>query len=297
MEDKPSATAQVVALNLALISRRPGLGHLVDAEALALTHRLLESQPRSGSWLRALSLPGVPRLFSIFESLTIPGLALHQALRKRRLEEYIVGGIRFGVRQVAVLGGGFDTLMARLARAHPACNFLEADHPATQAVKRRVLEHAGYLGPNLALIPVDFNRTPAHEALLAHPSFRRDVPTVVLCEGVLMYLDPAAVDRLFAGLASLPCPSVRFAFTFMEAEPGGSVAFRNSTPLVSAWLRLRKEVFTWGLPRKDLAAFLAARGFDLEDVADHDDLRKRYLDGRKGFRIAEGEVLAFSRST
>jgi methyltransferase (TIGR00027 family) len=296
MKDQPSATAQIVALNLALIARRPGMGHLVAPETLSLNAALLSSQPRSRFWLKALSLPGAHRLWAALESLTIPGLALHQVLRKRCLEEQVVRGLQAGFRQVVVLGGGLDTLTARLARTYPACSFLETDHPATQAVKGRVLAQAGYLGSNLSLIPVDFNRSEVRDVLLVHPAFQPEARTVIVCEGVLMYLDPDAVGRLFAGLATLPCESLRFAFTFMEAEPGGPIAFRESTPLVAAWLRVRQEVFTWGIPRQDLGAFLSRHGFALEEVTDHTDLRRRYLKGREGDRIAEGEVLAFSRS-
>jgi methyltransferase (TIGR00027 family) len=224
-------------------------------------------------------------------------MALHQVLRKRALEDDVVRSLDSGFSQLVVLGGGFDTLAARLAKSRPTCNVLEADHPATQAVKHHVLQQAGYLGPNLSLIPVDFNRTEARELLLGLPAFRRDAPTLFLCEGVLMYLAPEAVDRLISGLASLPCPSSRFAFTFMEAEPGGPIAFRNASPLVSAWLRLRNETFTWGIRGMDLGAFLSRHGFDLEEVLDHADLRRRYLEGREDARIAEGEKIAFAAHT
>ncbi len=294
MENKPSATAQIVALNLAITSRRPGFGNLVASETLAMTEAILASTPRSRFWLRISKLPGFLSIFDRFESWTVPGMATHQVLRKLCLEEEIVRSLESGFKQFVVLGGGFDTLTARLARRFPSCSFLEADHPATQAVKKRALESAGYLSPNLALVPVDFNKTEVKEALLGLPAFRPEAPTVVLCEGVLMYLNPEAVDRLFAGLASLPCPSLRFAFTFMEAEPGGPVAFHNSSPLVSAWLRWRKEVFTWGTTRKDMGAFLSKRAFVLEEVVDHADLRKRYVDGLEGVRIAEGEKIAFA---
>lgn len=294
MEHEPSATAQIVALNLSLTARRPGFGRLLAPDTLALNEAMLACMPRSRFWLKVGSLPGFHRLFDRFESFTVPGMALHQVLRKRCLEEKVVRSLESGFRQVVVLGGGFDTLTARLARRFPSCVFLEADHPATQAVKKRALEKAGYLGPNLALVSLDFNRSEVKEALLGLPAFLCDVPTLILCEGVLMYLAPEAVDRLMAGMASLPCPSLRFAFTFMEAEPGGPIAFRGSSPLVSAWLRLRKEAFTWGTTRRDLGAFLSRRGFLLEEVMEQRDLRSRYLDGLAGARLAEGEKIAFA---
>src|SRR5687768_12226040 len=256
--DRPSATARIVALNVSFVAAHPRLGRLVDTETRSLTAALLASGRRARFWLSRAGKPWFPAAFTAYESLTVPGMALHQVLRKRWLEEAVEAGLGDGVKQVVVLGGGLDTLTARLARRHPPVRFLEADHPATQAVKRRALERLGRLAPNLELVPMDFNRLPVHAALLDHRGFDRDASTLILCEGVLMYLDPQSVDRLFAGLASLPVPSLRFAFTYMEPGPGGRIAFAGSSPLVSAWLRWRKESFTWGLPRRDLEAFLAA---------------------------------------
>jgi methyltransferase (TIGR00027 family) len=221
-------------------------------------------------------------------------MALHQVLRKRWLEQAVEQALAEGVRQVVVLGGGLDTLAARLARRHPSVHFLEADHPATQAVKRTALERAGYLGPNFSLAAMDFNRWTLGEALRARPEFRLDAPSLFLCEGVLMYLDPAAVDSLFAGLAALTCPSLRFAFTYMEPGPDGSIAFAGSRPVVKAWLRWRKEAFTWGLPRGGLEAFLASRGFALDRAADDSTLRELFLADGMAERIASGEKLALA---
>lgn len=293
-DDSPSATAQIVALNVALVAARPGIGHLVDPETRALNAEFLAFSRRARFWLALSRHPWFHRLFEAFESRVVPGMALHQVLRKRWLEQAVEQGLAEGVRQVVVLGGGLDTLAARLARRHPSTRFLEADHPATQAVKRAALDRAGYLGPNLALAAVDFNRTPLGDALRARPEFRPDVPTLFLCEGVLMYLEPVAVDRLFAALRALPCPSLRFAFTYMEPGADGSIAFAGSRPVVKAWLRWRKEAFTWGLARRDLEGFLASRGFALEQAADDGTLRGLFLQGMPEARIAAGEKLALA---
>lgn len=293
-EDSPSATARIVALNLAFVATRPGFDRLVDPEARALNAELLSYSRRARIWLALGRQAWFPRLFDAYESLVVPGMALHQALRKLWLERMVSRCLDEGVRQVVVLGGGLDTLAARLARRHPDVRFLETDHPATQAVKRAALERSGYLGPNLSLAAVDFNRVSPAAALRARPEFRSDVPVLFLCEGVLMYLQPAAVDGLLAGLADLPNPDVRFAFSYMEPGPDGRIAFADSSPLVDAWLKWRKESFTWGLARRDLEGYLAARGFSLQGSADETDLRGLLPAHCSEARIAAGEKLALT---
>ncbi len=293
-ENSPSATAQIVALNVAFIAARPELTHLVDAETRDLNREILAYSRRSRLWIRISGQRLFQRAFPAFEACIVPGMALHQVLRKLWLAEQVQRGLDAGITQVVILGGGFDTLAARMARRYPSAQFLETDHPATQAVKRRALERAGYLAPNLTLASVDFNLHPVKEAILGLPEFRPEAPTLFLCEGVMMYLDPAAIDRLFAGLASFPCPALSLAFTYMEPGTDGRIAFAGSSPLVAAWLRWRKENFTWGLSRTHLDGFLAARGFSLEQEADDATLRDRYLPGVRGARIAAGEKLAFA---
>lgn len=294
-EGKPSATARIVAMNIMAVAESPDFHGLVSAETRALTARLLGAGGALSRRLPALlAKPWARGCFGLYERLTIPGLALHQALRKRRLEEAVAGRLEKGVRQLVVLGGGFDTLAARLAPRHPAARFIELDHPATQAVKRRALAEAGALGGNLSLHPLDFNRRGLREGLLALPSFRPDEPACFVCEGVLMYLDPQAVERLLADLASLPGAPLAFAFTFMEPGPGGHVAFRGSSPLVAAWLRLRGERFTWGASAAELPALMARHGFALEEIAGASELASRYLSGYPKAPLAEGEMVALA---
>jgi methyltransferase (TIGR00027 family) len=100
-----------------------------------------------------------------------------------------------GVRQVVVLGAGFDTRAHRFPELAGAKVF-EVDHPATQAEKRA--RSATLPAPHAQLIwtPVDFE----HDSLLerlAHAGHDAHAPTVWIWEGVVMYLaDPAVKSTL-----------------------------------------------------------------------------------------------------
>jgi methyltransferase (TIGR00027 family) len=292
-DSTPSATANVVARNIALVAATPRLSALVDPEAASLTRLLLEAySPRNKSFLRKARSRWFQRLFHFYERLTIPGLALHQALRKRHIERAVRGSLAEGFEQVVVLGGGLDTLALRLHKESPLANFLELDHPATQRVKRDVIEGRRLAGANFNLVPVDFARQKLEDALATCPDHRAGARTVFVCEGVLMYLTADEVAHLFDVIGRQPAPAVRFVFTVMELDRPGQPAFHKATWLVRLWLNLRKEPFRSGLPRSEVASFVAARGFSLKELVTAETFRQLYLqDGRLDEVLAEGEML------
>jgi methyltransferase (TIGR00027 family) len=287
-DSTPSATASVVARNIALVAATPRLSSLVAPEAADLTALLLRAYSPSGdAFLRRARSAWFRSLFRWYERLTIPGLALHQALRKRHIERVVCSGLAEGFEQVVILGGGLDTLALRLHREFPGVNFLELDHPATQRPKRELVEGRQLAGPNLKLAAVDLARQSLSDFLAACPDYLSGRRSVFVSEGVLMYLAADEVDSLFDVLRRQEAPRVRFVFTFMEPDADGRPAFRNSTWLVRLWLRLKKEPFRWGLPRAEVPNFLAARGYSVKEVTTEEAFRQ----GHPGETVAEGEIL------
>ena len=68
--------------------------------------------------------------------------------RKRWIERQMRAALDLGARQAVILGGGFDTIALRLARAYPAIPTFEIDQPNTQSVKRPIVESAFGLPAN-----------------------------------------------------------------------------------------------------------------------------------------------------
>lgn len=153
------------------------------------------------------------------------------------------------------------------------------------------------LGPNLHLLELDHAKAGVADVVPSLPGWRPEADTLLLAEGLTMYLQVAEVDALFAFLREHAGARSRFAFTFMEPQRDGRVDFPGSTPFVRPWLRLVGEPFTWGIRREELPSFLAARGFSLLEVVGADLLRQRYLApaGLASRRLAAGEFVAVAR--
>ncbi len=277
-DDAPSATANIVAQNIVLISNTPALSHLVAPEAARLSSWFVHAFSTNGDKFINRSQAGwYQAVRKVYERLTIPGLALHQALRKLHIEKLVRESLLDGFDHVVILGGGLDSLSLRLHQEFPLANFLELDHPATQCVKQRVVRDRQLLGENLKLVPVDFTKHTLEKCLAEVDEFRPDAKTVFVCEGVLMYLERNEIDTLFEVIKRQPGPGNRFVFTFMEPDKEGKTNFFNSTWLVHLWLSWKNEPFKWGVSREKIGEFVEAHGFSLQELATDQTLRSLYL--------------------
>jgi len=238
-------------------------------------------------WFRAAAI--------FMERLILPGIMIHYTLRKRFIEESVRERLKDGVRQVIMLGAGFDTLAYRLQREFPDVAFIELDHPATQRVKVEVL--SGALSPNLAYLSLDISTRDPSEVLLRCPAYDPNDETILIAEGLLMYLDATAVGTIIE-LAAQHQGRSAIIFTFMEPRKDGQIAFQHSGKLVDWWLKRRGEPFQWGIRREDLSDYLSQHGLDLERIVAPDELRVEYLPEpvRDGSRHANGDYICVART-
>ena len=206
-------------------------------------------------------------LAAAIDRLTIPGILRHYALRKKCLSEIVREAFGQGVRQLVVLGAGFDPLALELCREFKNARFWEIDHPATQRYKARAVR----VDPrNFHFVALDLQNSRLDASLLV--DFDAGEPTVWIAEGLLMYLSAPLVKEQFESIAMLSAPRSRFAFTFMEGQRNGRIQFRKQSRLVDWWLRRRGEPFSWGIKRDQIRQFV--RPWRELKIFDDTDLRK-----------------------
>lgn len=295
--DKPSATAYLIARSTFFLSRDPMLGQLVPARSAELCERFVHTRSRFARLLdTVLNSKPLRPLAAALERATVPGIKLHYALRKRCLEEIALDALRDGLRQVVVIGAGFDTLALRLHEAFSETKFFEIDHPATQRVKRRVVEKHHAAKRNLQFISLDLAHGNLESGLLSSADYQPEMDTLFVAEGLLMYLAPAEIDLILQFIRSHSGTKSRFAFTFMETQSDGRIGFRESSRAVDAWLRLRGESFKWGSKRERIGDYLAARGFTVRDIITSETLRNKYLTTAhlRHLSLADGECICVS---
>lgn len=145
-----------------------------------------------------------------FYAQVLPTAELYMSLRAAYLDREARRWLDRGFRSVVLLGAGFDTRAARLAR--PGVRFFEVDHPITQADKReRVAGVPGYPVDNATYVPCDF-ATDDFTDRLASAGHRLDEPAVLIWEGVTYYLEEAAVRATLRRVAERLHPRSVIAF-------------------------------------------------------------------------------------
>jgi methyltransferase (TIGR00027 family) len=222
----------------------------------------------------------------MIERITIPGIFLHYALRKKCIARLARSALANGVTQVVVIGAGFDPLSSELQLEFPIALFWEIDHPATQRHKMRACSEIGI--ERVHFVAADLSAGTLDKEALIKSSFDPAQRTFWMAEGLLMYLTGDTVSLLIRTLAGLSGRESQFAFTFMEKGADGRSRFDSQTSLVDWWLRKRGEPFLWGSTRDELVDVV--RPWQIIRFFDHDDLRMERADES----IAKGEVICLA---
>ncbi|HUQ27915.1 MAG TPA: class I SAM-dependent methyltransferase [Usitatibacter sp.] len=279
-EDRPSSTAALIAAATVFLAAGKRTRALVPEGAPGWCERCLASaSPLRLALVRGVSHPLLRWLPLVAERLTVPGLMRHFMARKRWIEAALCESLQRGASIVVVVGAGFDTLALRLAPRFPAVRFIEIDHPATQAIKRRAIEAPAAPG-NLHLVAADLSRQDISSVLATIAAYDTNAGAVFVIEGLLMYLTAEQVRTLFASIRRAHRGPLRIIFTVMEPTPDGRSAFHNATSLTRWLLGRWSEPFRSALARSDAAAFVAPMGLQVETIAK--------LDGE---RLAVGEIV------
>jgi methyltransferase (TIGR00027 family) len=263
--EQASTTAKVIAAATLMLASdtRTRTRALVAPGAADVSRLMLSGTLADRLFAATVQFPPTRWLWRGVERITLPGIVPHFWRRKRWIERRCRQAIAEGFERVIVLGAGFDTLGLRLCAEFPRLAFVEIDHPATQKAKRRALANgAAPMPANFELVPLDLGGAPL-------PASVRDdrKPTFVIAEGLLMYLAPADIDRLFDALRDLPVARLRFLFSFITRWPDGSSGFHPRSRLIDRWLRWRGEPFKWSIEPQAIPEFLAGHRFGLVEMA------------------------------
>jgi methyltransferase (TIGR00027 family) len=203
-----------------------------------------------------------PRMVSVYEAFDwmMPGQFEAFGHRKAFCERRVRDGIDAGTVQVLVLGAGYDTMGWRLAPEFTGVNFFEIDHPATARLKAKGIEAMGKRD-NLHLIAEDLGKRGLEEVLDENESWDRAAQTVIVAEGLVMYLPAAAVRDLFAQCNAVTGVGSRIAFSYIPTAKDGRPNAGPHTGLVLWILKAGGEPWLWSVRPEELGSFLERTGW------------------------------------
>jgi methyltransferase (TIGR00027 family) len=186
----------------------PHLGLFLAAGPMLLAHRM------SGYVPKALRYPFEGEILKQDE------VSARQAFFDNVVDHFLTD-----IGQLVILGAGFDTRAFNLPEGTRVRSF-EVDAPATQAIKRAVLEKTGIDSTGVTFVAADFQKDDWLMRLV-DAGFDPDEATLFLWEGVMMYLDKEGVEATLHKVARTAKGSViAFDYFTTEALESGALYWR-----------------------------------------------------------------------
>jgi methyltransferase (TIGR00027 family) len=261
-QDKPSRTAYKVALNVVTLGAKPGMDRFFPPGAVQATEKLLVASGAAGA--RTVRWSRSQLMVSVYEAFDwmLPGQFEAFAHRKAFCERQVRDGIDTGATQILVLGAGYDTMGWRLAPEFSGVSFFEIDHPATARLKDRGIDVMGRR-ENLHLIAEELGKQKLTDVLKANESWVQGAQTVIVAEGLVMYLHPEGVRDLFCQCDVIAGAGSQIAFTYIPTGVDGRPDAGRWTGLMLWLQKVAGEPWTWSIRPEDLDLFLEASGWTI----------------------------------
>ncbi len=258
---KRSRTAQGVAAERALLAR---MGALDDPFARGML------TPSMGAILWVVE-HGPHRVRA--RSVTLAGLAA----RVLWFDTQVARALDAGIKQVAVIGAGYDSRAWRMRRDD--VQFFELDNAATQQDKVR---RAPRPGP--VYVESDLTSEDAAKSLLDH-GLDASRPALFVIEGVTMYLGEEDVRRQLDLLARMSAIESRLAVDFYPPSNVGTSQDHRQLRLQRLARRGSGESFRLALDRPRAVELVQASGWDVDEAMTMRDAARTFVPRDSGLPI------------
>jgi methyltransferase (TIGR00027 family) len=262
-----SRTADAVALARALQQSVPPSQRILDDPYAAAFIQSPYLRFVAGSRLSSLILSSVLDFWAT-------GGQEFVAIRARLADDQAKEMASFGLKQLVLLGAGFDSMALRIKDWLVPLTVFEVDHPETQSVKVRVMTRLG-TPSNVRFVGVDFEGDDFVEKLTA-AGFDRTRLSLIVWMGVSYYLTPQAMSRTLTQLTLACSPGSRLIFDYILQGVIDRTS-RNAMALMAARrVALVGEPWIFGLKPEEVARYLERFGFKLIKDHEPEELRQMY---------------------
>jgi methyltransferase (TIGR00027 family) len=268
-----SHTAWLVMMCQLALRGDPRWRAMVSENDTAFYQACFDYSRRKSAVHALVSLIPLKQHMWLVEQALAKGAPQHFALRKQAIRKQTEEGLKLGVTQLVVLGGGFDPLALSMAQEHRELSCFEFDMPVMHAHKMNIVgAYCATTPPNYFAVGEDLSCRSLHELLSHHHAFSKSKPTLFIAEGITMYLSPEAVEKLFRDVRQLCDEFTGFLFTAVESfrhvEAGWGNQLRKLTMVLSG------EAFYWNKQCGDVAKFLLEHAFTQQYLVTYADFQR-----------------------
>ena len=225
--------------------------------------------------VRASSVPFLRKFVVQRIKRKIPGAFSSGLARTKYIDDLLEDSIKAGIKQVLILGAGFDTRAQRLPWLK-SLHVIEIDHPNTSDFKKEIFKkQIGELPSNVKYYQVDFNEQSLEQLALKH-NFDFSIPTAIIWEGVTNYLTAGAIDQTFSFMSKY-AKGTFVIFTYVHKQVlDNPELFFGAEKLLRDLGRI-EEHWTFGFRPEDLDTYLKKFGLTIIEDLGATEYRQQYL--------------------
>lgn len=265
-----SRTAYGTTLFRAIESRRPE-GDRVCFDPMA--KEFLEPPVKMIARIPALSR----RALKKFDGRGLGASYGFPVVRTRVIDDLLEERLRDGIKQLVIIGAGFDSRAYRFKEIPGKVTVFEIDHPATQGLKtKKVKKLLGGFPGHVLYVPVDLDRDDLWAGLM-EKGYVSTVRTLYICEGLTMYLGGDAIDGMFSSIAGCSGPGSIIVFDYAYESAVNGTSDAEDAKRWLEFLNNLGEPPRFGVPEGGVGDFLSSRGFKLLSNMTGPELESEYF--------------------
>lgn len=228
-------------------------------------------------------LPALARFTLRVIDLRYAGLTAEILLRGRYLDDAVQAATAAGIRQIVLLGAGYDSTALR-HEFEASTTVYEVDAAATQRTKRTVVDRLDVdHAHRIVSVPCNFKAERVAD-LLRGAGLRTDEPTLVAWLGVTYYLPEASLRATLDQIREICAPGSVLVVDYLDADVVTGTTPHAGAKRLAKYVAAIGEPYVFGMTPASARELLSDHGFDVTDHARVTDLVDRYADNDPWFR-------------
>ncbi len=217
-----------------------------------------------------------------FVNLTAKGIYEYVIARTKYIDSEFTNTLKEGCDQVLIFGAGFDSRGIRFPDLAQNTRIFELDVPITQNAKIGRYKEKGIKTPeNLIFVPIDFEKQSIAERL-NESGFIKGQKCLFILEGLIMYLQPEALERTFRIIQEYAGPGSKIIFDYIYASVLRKENLYYGEQDMVRRVSKAKEAWVFGIEKGKIKEFLAQYGFKMLDHSDSNDLEQKFFKDKDG---------------
>lgn len=208
-----------------------------------------------------------------------PGLSNSIKAKVRYFDDFIKKSIAEELKQLVILGAGYDSRAYRIDGLMGNVKVFEVDHPSAQTVKiDKVRKIFGLLPDHVIYVPVDLGIDDLGQKLL-EKGYDKSKKTLFILEGVIFYIPPKMVDVILSFIVKNSGKGSAVLFDYFPQSVVDGTSQLEVGRNIHNHLKQIGEPLQFGIEEGMVEKFLVERGFSQVCNVTSDDYKKVYFQG------------------